>query len=299
MYSTSIKPTLAFLVALTTTIGFANCGVTQEISGSMRKQIQQVKELVDEAGSLFKKKNFADSGEQVRQAQEQLVKLAGDGNPAVNKALRSDYDRIVKARKLLESKGQTFDSLPEFDSLSNAGSGAKGSDSKSAGSDSKGSDAKGSDSKGSDSKGSDSKGSDSKGSGTKEISFVNEVAPILVENCGQCHIEQSRGRYVMTNYNAIKKGSRKGVAVKPRDVEKSRMIELIASGKMPPAKIKQRVSDDQLEVLKTWIEQGAKFDGSSKQKSANPTTYVSAGGSDSKGSDSKAGSDTKAGSGSK
>ena len=176
---------------------------------------------------------------------------------------------MVKAQSLLEGKGESFEKLPSLDSLASQGSGTKGSGTKD----------------GSDTKGS---GTKSDGSGTKDdsmVSFVNHVGPILVENCGQCHIQQSRGRYSMNNYDSIKKGSRKGIAVQPGKVDQSRMVQLIANGKMPPRQSGKKVSDEDLATLKTWIEQGAKFDGTEKQKKENVTSYVSEGGA--KGSDSK------------
>ena len=291
---------LVLLIGLAfTSLIFSSHVEAQEISSAKQARIDRLKKMVDDAGSLFKDKDFDGSAEKVRSAQKELLRLASGNNPAIVKALKKDYDRIDKARTLLESQGQTFESIPDFNSLATAameaakkGSSSKGSDSK--GSDAnEGSDAKGSDSKGSDAKGSGTKdGSDSKG--TEDISFVNQVAPILIENCGMCHIDRKLGRYSMTNYNSIKKGTQKGVAVKPRDLEKSRMVALISSGKMPPRKSGKTVPEEDLQVLKDWIAQGAKFDGKNNQKSADLGTYVNTG---SDGSGAKKGSDTKISSG--
>jgi mono/diheme cytochrome c family protein len=83
-----------------------------------------------------------------------------------------------------------------------------------------------------------------------------------VEHCGQCHVDDNKGRYSAANYNSLKKGTRKGVAVKPRDIEKSRMVQLIEDGEMPPQM--PEFPPEKLEKIKTWIAQGAKFDGKSK-----------------------------------
>ena len=265
----------------------------QDISDSKKTRIKRVESLVDSAGDLFKEKDFTGSADKIRDAQKELVRLAEGKNAAVVSELKNDYERIVKAQRLLEGKGESFDSMPSFKSFMSEGSDSKGSGTKD-GSDSKGSDSKGSDSKGSDSKGSDSKGSDTKND-VEMVSFTKEVAPILMQHCSQCHIDQKRGQYDMNTYTSIKKGTRKGTAIKPRDLEKSRMIALIENGKMPP-RGKGPVPEEQLEVLKNWVAQGAKFDGEGKQKNAKLNSYVSTDGSDSKGSDTKAGSDTKDGS---
>lgn len=279
---------LVFVAAIFT-IGDAN---GQDISDSQKKAVKQIKSMIDEAGSLFKAKKFEESAEQIRQAQSKLVKFTSDADAKIVKKLKKDYDRLAKAQSLLKGKGESFDSLPSFDSLMSQSDGTEGSSSK------------GSDSKGSGTKGSSTKGSSTKeemeGSGTKEepemVSFVSEVAPILIENCGQCHIQQARGQYKMNNYTSIKKGSRKGIAVSPRNLEKSRLIQLIESGKMPPRKSGKKVSSEDLAILKTWVEQGAKFDGDSKQKKKDLNSYVGTQGSSTK--DGSEGSGSK-GSGSK
>lgn len=269
-----------FVILATTLFTF---GTANGQDDSQKETIKQIKSMIDEAGSLYKAKKFEESAEQIREAQSKLVKFTSDADAKISKKLKKDYDRLVKAQGLLEGKGESFESIPSFDSLMSKsdGSGTKGSDTK----------------------GSGSKGSDTKGSGTKEepemVSFVHEVAPILMDNCGQCHIQQARGRYKMNNYTSIKKGSKKGVAVKPRDLKKSRLIQLIESGKMPPRQSGKKVSKEDLATLKTWVEQGAKFDGESKQKNDELKNYVGTGesqGSGSKGSGSK-GSNSKGGMG--
>ena len=108
----------------------------------------------------------------------------------------------------------------------------------------------------------------------KKISFIHQVAPIVMEHCGSCHIDQTKGRYSAETYDALKKGSRKGPAVRPRDLKKSRLVTLIENGKMPPKAHNNPVPEEQLQILKDWISQGAKFDGSSRQKKAMLSSYV-------------------------
>lgn len=307
MIFNSAKTKIVLMLLLGTTFLLKSETASAQISDSKKTRIKRVENLVDKAGDLFKEKDYAGSADSIRDAQKELVKLAEGKNSAVVKQLKNDYERIVKAQGLLEGKGESFDSMPAYKSFLSDGSGSKGSGTKD-GSDSKGSDTKdGSDTKGSDSKdGSDAKGSDTKdGSDTKGedsemVSFTKQIAPIFMEHCSQCHIQERRGRYDMTTYNSIKKGTRKGTAIKPRDLEKSRLIALVEGGKMPP-RGKAPVPPEQLELLKTWVSQGAKFDGSNKQKNAEITEYVSTDGSGTRGegSDSKAGSDSKSGSGSK
>lgn len=87
------------------------------------------------------------------------------------------------------------------------------------------------------------------------VSFKESVAPILVAKCGNCHVNQSRGDFSAASYTALVNSTTIAFG-KPDD---SRLVEVIANGEMP--KGGGRVSDAELKTLKTWIAQGAKFDG--------------------------------------
>ncbi len=91
------------------------------------------------------------------------------------------------------------------------------------------------------------------------VSFVREVAPILVAKCGGCHINRSQGEFSMANFAALEKGSSSGVVFMAGDAAGSRMIELVESGDMPRGE--GEVTKAELEKLKRWIAGGAKFDG--------------------------------------
>ena len=92
-----------------------------------------------------------------------------------------------------------------------------------------------------------------------QISFVNQIAPIIVSRCGSCHVNQNRGDFSAASYQAL--GSSTMVAVGlPND---SRMIEVIVDGDMPP---NGSVPKSELDTLKNWIAQGAKFDGNNPRQ---------------------------------
>lgn len=91
------------------------------------------------------------------------------------------------------------------------------------------------------------------------VSFVREVAPILVAKCGGCHINRSQGEFSMANFAALEKGSASGVVVMAGDAAGSRIIELVESGDMPRGG--GEVTRAELAKLKDWIDGGAKFDG--------------------------------------
>lgn len=89
-------------------------------------------------------------------------------------------------------------------------------------------------------------------------SFVREVAPILVQHCGRCHINDSKGNFNISTFALLAKGPPEGQVIFPGDVVASRLIETIETGDMPRGGGK--VPPAQLQVLKDWVLTGAKYD---------------------------------------
>ena len=100
--------------------------------------------------------------------------------------------------------------------------------------------------------------------GTGTISFSKQIAPLLVTKCGRCHVNRASGRFSMSNFENLMKGTPQGVVVDPKDIEGSRIVEVITSGDMPRGGGK--VSAEELKLLKTWIKEGAKYDGRNKME---------------------------------
>ncbi|QEG42773.1 c-type cytochrome domain-containing protein [Roseimaritima ulvae] len=94
------------------------------------------------------------------------------------------------------------------------------------------------------------------------VSFARDVAPILVQHCGKCHINGSKGNFSLASFAQLMKGPPEGVVVFAGDLIGSRLIETIETGDMPRG---GKVPADQFKTLKDWVLQGAKFDGPSPQ----------------------------------
>jgi len=91
------------------------------------------------------------------------------------------------------------------------------------------------------------------------ISFTRHVAPILIARCGNCHVTGARGQFSAASYEVLMSSQGSGVVVFPNDDLGSRLIEVIESGDMPRGG--GSVRPPELAALKTWIKEGAKFDG--------------------------------------
>jgi hypothetical protein len=98
------------------------------------------------------------------------------------------------------------------------------------------------------------------------VSFVKDVAPVLSRNCQRCHGQTNpRSKFNMTTYGNLMKGGEKGsddiVAGKPDESRLVLMLKGDEEPRMPPGRGLRR---DLIEVVETWVKQGAKFDGAPK-----------------------------------
>jgi len=89
-----------------------------------------------------------------------------------------------------------------------------------------------------------------------EVSFENDVLPVFIENCQQCHgASGGQAGLVVTSYQELLAGSNNGIVILPGDADASRLIELIISGSMP--KSKTPLTDEQIQIISDWVDQGA------------------------------------------
>ena len=76
----------------------------------------------------------------------------------------------------------------------------------------------------------------------KPVSFMRDVAPILVENCIACHNpRKSESKYVMTTFAQLAKGGQQGegITLEPGEPDESRLVELIRLDGNPRMPFKQ------------------------------------------------------------
>lgn len=108
--------------------------------------------------------------------------------------------------------------------------------------------------------------------GNETVSFALEIAPILVDNCQQCHmIGRPRGNFSMVNFNGLLKGGDSGEVIKPGDANNSHIVQRLRGDGvdvMPPNK---KLSDELIAKVVTWINEGASFDG---MVAGDPTVQV-------------------------
>ena len=94
------------------------------------------------------------------------------------------------------------------------------------------------------------------------VDFRTEIKPLLEQRCGKCHTQgQANGGYSFNTRESFLKGGESGAAVVPGKSSESLLIKLV-SGADPDRIMPQkgeRLTKEQITVLKAWIDQGVKW----------------------------------------
>lgn len=100
---------------------------------------------------------------------------------------------------------------------------------------------------------------------SKEVSFSQEVKPILEQNCQDCHkpggTGAERSGLVLEDHETLMSGTRFGPVVHPGSSISSTLYLAVAGKTHPAIQMphgKQPLSDQQVAAIEQWIDQGAK-----------------------------------------
>ena len=102
-----------------------------------------------------------------------------------------------------------------------------------------------------------------KATGDEKVSFVNDIAPTIVNLCTGCHGGNNpRAGLSVVNFESLMRGSENGRVIIPGNLDGSKLWRLVGAGDQPrmpqgQARITRKFHAD----LRVWIEEGAKFDG--------------------------------------
>jgi mono/diheme cytochrome c family protein len=102
----------------------------------------------------------------------------------------------------------------------------------------------------------------------KNPTYVDDVLPILKQSCVSCHgDDKQKGGLTLASFANMQQGGSSGAVVVAGNPDKSRLYLLMAhkdEPKMPPKADKP--PDAQLNLVKLWIEQGARENAAGKLK---------------------------------
>lgn len=112
-----------------------------------------------------------------------------------------------------------------------------------------------------------------KATGNEKVSFMKDIMPELMDTCGRCHNDrQKRSGLSVTSFEKLMQGGTSGRVIIAGSLEGSRLWRLVNGDDTPvmPAGNQTGITRKWYNNLKTWIEEGAKFDGDDAKK-AFPT----------------------------
>ncbi len=99
------------------------------------------------------------------------------------------------------------------------------------------------------------------------LSYVTDIKPIFDASCVNCHSsakKKPKAGLVLDSLDGALKGSKDGKVINPGDSAKSQLVLSIAhigdddDTFMPKGKDAHKLSDDQIGLIRAWIDQGAK-----------------------------------------
>ena len=200
--------------------------LTAATTATQRRAVQSIKTTLRKASNLVESGKLRDAIPVVKQAQQQLSRLAGDSTDAdLAKLLEPVVKDLQGVHGLLELEGFKLPPLPAIKVK----------------------------------QGTTPQPGTTPPAGEGGISFSRQIAPLLASKCGSCHVDDDKGKVSMANYAALMRGSpTDGIIVMPGKGQGSRVIEVIESGDMPRGG--GRVSRAELALLTKWIDEGAKYD---------------------------------------
>jgi len=197
------------------------------ITDQQHAKATELAQRVLAASKLYADGSFAKSAEQVTSVQQELIELLKSSDAELQRQVKPTYQRLVRAHHLLELEGAELEPLPSWKELTASGNRVP-----------------------------DKMPNAAKGT---EVSFTQDIAPWLINSCGNCHIDKRSGEFSMASFERLMAGAKGATVVFPGSARSSRLVDVLESGDMPRSGGK--VSAEQLAALKSWIDEGAKFDG--------------------------------------
>jgi hypothetical protein len=96
------------------------------------------------------------------------------------------------------------------------------------------------------------------------VSFNRDVLPILSNNCFACHGPDEKKRETKFHFDTKEGAFLKPGVIEPGNAAESLLVEMIThpdpNERMPPPDSGHALTDRQIELLKRWIDEGAKWD---------------------------------------
>lgn len=99
----------------------------------------------------------------------------------------------------------------------------------------------------------------------RDVSFSADVQPILKKYCLDCHVPGGPGYdasgFDMSSHESLMEGGKYGAFVIPGDPFGSNLMVLVEGRADPSIRMphgREKLSESEIELLRTWVQQGAK-----------------------------------------
>jgi uncharacterized protein DUF1553/uncharacterized protein DUF1549/concanavalin A-like lectin/glucanase superfamily protein/cytochrome c len=96
------------------------------------------------------------------------------------------------------------------------------------------------------------------------VDFDREVRPIISDNCFACHGPDEKERKAKLRFDTKEGAFAKPGVITPGDASKSRLYQRVSSKDqdmvMPPASSDHKLTEKQIETIKRWIDEGARWE---------------------------------------
>jgi mono/diheme cytochrome c family protein len=96
-----------------------------------------------------------------------------------------------------------------------------------------------------------------------KVSYIRDIKPLLEEHCSECHSsdEQKGGFDTSTVHNLLKGGKKASPAIVPGKPDESALVQYLRGQREPQMpKGNQKLTADELHLIRSWIAAGAKDD---------------------------------------
>ncbi len=103
--------------------------------------------------------------------------------------------------------------------------------------------------------------------GSPTVDFKRQVQPILAKHCYDCHSvakKKEKAGFVFDDLQRLSHDIGPGRIIIPKNIEESDLIPVVMGSngkKLMPPEGRDRLSQKEIETLKTWIEEGANLPG--------------------------------------
>ncbi len=93
------------------------------------------------------------------------------------------------------------------------------------------------------------------------VSYTRDILPFLEEQCIACHDDGfETSKLSVADVEAMLKGGRRGPSVVPGKGSESLLVQFMKGVKQPQMPPKTQIPLDQIDVIRRWIDEGAKVD---------------------------------------